>query len=109
MIAAIWRLIGPYLVPIGLIAGVLVVGYIGYLNYRVISLKADNKELTTANAQLTVDLQASQNQVFVLAERETQNKDIEAKYDKLRRELKNKQNGPVADVLRFAIDADVVR
>lgn len=76
-------------------------GYTYYLGWRV-------KQLKNTNVQLSADLNASTNQIKILTEREVNNKLMEAEYEKLRTELSNKENGPVADVLRFAVDADVM-
>lgn len=99
----------PYLLPAFGVVAVIILVYIGLLKWEISGLEKDNKELKSEKEQLQVDLTASENQIQALAERETQNKLIEANYEKLRAELKNKKNGPVADVLRFAIDADIVQ
>lgn len=107
--SSIWAWIAPKLLPIGVIVSFLVVGLIGYQQWTISDLKHDKKELETQVGNLKMDKLFYQSQIAALSTRETENKKIEAKYETLVKELKGKNNGPVADVLRHAIAADVVR
>lgn len=82
---------------------------IGVLGWQNKDLKADKLALTQKNTQLAADLQTSKDQVKALNDREIENKKNEARYEKAVKELKGKKNGPVADVLRSAVGADLVR
>lgn len=79
------------------------------LKLQVADLKADKKTLQAEKAQLTVDLAFSKNQTQALIERETSNDEIRKNANQARSSLRNLQNGDVADVLRRAVDVDVVR
>lgn len=96
-----WKIVGAI--------GLALVLYIGYLNINNYILSSENETLTLDNKQLATDLATRDETIASLEERATKSKQIEADYEKIRKELKGKTNGPVADVLRHAVDADLVR
>lgn len=72
-------------------------------------LQKENKQLTLDLVTTKSLLVASENQVIELSVRDQKKTQVENSYEKNKSELKNKKNGPVADVLRYAIDTDLVR
>lgn len=90
------RAILPY---IGAGVGILVLG----MSIYIFILRGQVDTLSTENKGLKATVKAHVTQIEALTKRETEYKQIEADYEKVRQELKGKANGPVADVLRHAI------
>lgn len=94
---------------IAAVVGVALVAYVGFLKWDNARLDKKNTDLVLENKQLATDLATRDETIASLEERATKSKQIEADYEKIRKELKGKTNGPVADVLRHAVDAGLVR
>ena len=89
------------------IGAVMIVFLIGVIYIQ--HLQKENKQLTLDLVTAKSLLVASENQVIELSVRDQKKTQVENNYEKNKSELKNKKNGPVADVLRYAIDTDLVR
>lgn len=98
-----------YLSIAAVIAIVAALGYVGYLEWRVSDLKSDKAALEKSLAQAEADIEARDNQILVLGERETKLNQMEKHYAQSLQDLAKLQSGPVAPVLRYAIEHDRMR